>query len=90
LGEQGKWDEIKKLFDGMNNRGFKESGAVYAILVDIYGQYGHFRDAQDCIAALRAENTQLLPRVFCVIANAYAQQVSLTAKLGLNQFCLVS
>jgi pentatricopeptide repeat protein len=87
LGEQGKWDELKRLFDKMRNRGFKDSGAVYAVLVDIYGQYGLFRDARECVAALKAEKLQLTPSIFCVLANAYAQRVS-AAGPGGNQLCI--
>lgn len=75
LGEQGRWEEIRSVFEGMRRRGFRQSGAVYAVLADIYGQYGTFADAEQCVAALKAEGLQLSANVFCVLANAYAQQV---------------
>ncbi|KAI3908936.1 hypothetical protein MKW92_039756 [Papaver armeniacum] len=42
----------------MKHRGLWRSGAIYAVLVDIYGQYG----------------VQLSPNMFCALANGYAQQ----------------
>ncbi|KAI5348800.1 hypothetical protein L3X38_001687 [Prunus dulcis] len=55
LGEQGKWNMIQKTFENMKRRGHKKSGTIYAALVDIYGQYGKFKDAEACISALKAE-----------------------------------
>ena len=70
LGELGKWDVIKKNFENMNCR-----GTIYAILGDIYGQYGRFQDAENCISALKSEGLLPSAGMFCVLANAYAQQV---------------
>ena len=50
-------------------------GVVYAILADIYGQYGTFQNAEECIQALKSEGLVVSPSIFCVLANAYAQQV---------------
>jgi hypothetical protein len=36
LGEQGKWDVIKKNFETMKYRGHKKSGAIYAVLWAIW------------------------------------------------------
>lgn len=74
LGEQGKWDTIKKTFESMRYRENKY-GAVYAVLVDIYGQYGKFQNVEECIQALKSEGLIVTPSIFCVLANAYAQQV---------------
>ncbi|CBI26569.3 unnamed protein product, partial [Vitis vinifera] len=49
-------------------------GAIYAILVDIYGQYGRFQGPEECISALKSEGIQPSASMFCVLANAYAQQ----------------
>ena len=76
LGEQGKLDVIKNNFDKMKFRGHQRSGAIYAVLVYIYGQYGRFQDAEECINALKSEGVQLSAGMFCLLANAYAQQVS--------------
>ncbi|KAL4583104.1 hypothetical protein LXL04_007668 [Taraxacum kok-saghyz] len=46
LGEQGKWDIIRKNFEHMKHEGHGQSGTMYAVLVDIYGQYGRFEDAE--------------------------------------------
>ncbi|KAJ0702328.1 putative tetratricopeptide-like helical domain superfamily [Helianthus annuus] len=70
LGEQGKWDVIEKTFEHLRNGGH----LIYAVLVDIYGQYGKFEDAEECINALKPEGVPLSARVFCVLANAYAQR----------------
>ena len=59
----------------MKIRGNKEYGAVYAVLVDIYGQYGKFQNAGECVQALKSEGVLVSPSIFCVLANAYAQQV---------------
>ncbi|RVW41769.1 putative pentatricopeptide repeat-containing protein [Vitis vinifera] len=37
----------------MKCRGHQRSGAIYAILVDIYGQYGRFQGPEECISALK-------------------------------------
>lgn len=74
LGEQGKWGTIKKNFESMRFKGNK-CGAVYAVLADIYGQYGKFQNAEECIQALKSEGLLVSPSIFCVLANAYAQQV---------------
>ena len=60
----------------MNCRGYKKSGVIYAVLVDIYGQYGKFQDAEECVAALKSEGLLTSASTFCVLANAYAQQVT--------------
>ena len=84
LGEQGKWDVIKKNFEKLKGWGHQRSGSVYAVLVDIYGQYGRFQDAKECINALRSEGVQLSASLFCVLANAYAQQVKYSHSLHIN------
>ncbi|KAI7994881.1 hypothetical protein LOK49_LG11G00063 [Camellia lanceoleosa] len=55
LGEQGNWDMMKKNFENMKCRGHKRSGVIYAVLVDIYGQYRRFLDAEEYINALKLE-----------------------------------
>ena len=65
LGEQGKWDVMKN-FETMKYRGHKKSGAIYAVLVDIYGQYGRFDDAEVCISALKSEGVQPSASIFCL------------------------
>ncbi|CAH1431094.1 unnamed protein product [Lactuca virosa] len=74
LGEQGKWDIIKKNFEQMKGGGHGQSGTIYAVLVDIYGQYGSFEDGEDCINTLKLEEVPLSARIFCVLANVYAQR----------------
>lgn len=59
----------------MKYRGLQRSGIIYAVLVDIYGQYGKFQDAEECLAALKSEGVQPSASMFCALANAYAQQV---------------
>lgn len=75
LGEQGKWDVINQNLDSMKLRGHKNSVLVYEILVDIYGQYGQFQDAEKCISALKSAGLLASCSNFCIIANAFAQQV---------------
>ncbi|KAF7146868.1 hypothetical protein RHSIM_Rhsim03G0219800 [Rhododendron simsii] len=58
----------------MKCRGHQKSGAIYSVLVDIYGQYGRFQDAEECVNALKVEGIQLSASIFCVLANALAQQ----------------
>jgi hypothetical protein len=43
--------------------------------MQFYGQYGRFDDAEVCISALKSEGVQPSASIFCVLANAYAQQV---------------
>ncbi|KAL7609756.1 hypothetical protein Lser_V15G13789 [Lactuca serriola] len=74
LGEQGKWDIIKKNFEQMKDGDDGGSGIIYVVLVDIYGQHGSFEDAEDCINTLKLEGVPLSARIFCVLANAYGQQ----------------
>jgi pentatricopeptide repeat protein len=54
------------------NKGNRQSGVIYAILADIYGQYGQFRNAE-CVAAIRSEGVMLSASVFCALANAFVQ-----------------
>ncbi|CAN4109252.1 unnamed protein product [Withania somnifera] len=61
LVEQVRWD-------------ITSAGAIYAVLVDIYGQHGRFQDAEYCLNSLKLEGLQLSPSTFCVLAHAYAQQ----------------
>ena len=75
LRELEKRKVVKKNFENMKCRGHQEVGTIYAILVDIYGQYGQFEDAEDCISALKSEGLLPSASMFCVLANAYAQQV---------------
>ena len=75
LSEQGKWDVIKQNLDSMKLRGHKNSVLVYEILVDIYGQYGQFQDGEKCISALKSAGLLPSSSNFCIIANAFAQQV---------------
>jgi pentatricopeptide repeat protein len=41
-------------------------------LADIYGQYGRFRNAEECVAAIRSEGVMLAAGIFCALANAFA------------------
>ncbi|KAI3921123.1 hypothetical protein MKX01_036102 [Papaver californicum] len=52
----------------MKHRGLWRSGAIYAVLVDIYGQYGRFQNAEECVLALKSEGVQLSANMFCALA----------------------
>ncbi|GFY83928.1 hypothetical protein Acr_03g0007020 [Actinidia rufa] len=81
----GHLEDTWSIIGEMRREGFKLNSFVYSKVIGLsrdnemrkkaMGIHGRFQDAEDSVNALKLEVIQLSVSIFCVLANAYAQQV---------------
>ncbi|KAE9464647.1 hypothetical protein C3L33_03446, partial [Rhododendron williamsianum] len=71
----GYIDHALELFAKMQEQGLYPDPKIFICSLVVWGsRYGRFEDAEECVNALKVEGIQLSASIFCVLANAYAQQ----------------
>ncbi|KAG6536667.1 hypothetical protein ZIOFF_001727 [Zingiber officinale] len=74
LGEQGRWEELKEMFEVMKKQGLLPNVVTYTTLVDAYGKSGRFKEAIECLEAMKAGGMKPSPTMYNALVNAYAQR----------------
>ncbi|KAF1001486.1 hypothetical protein AG4045_002499, partial [Apium graveolens] len=73
--KHGELSIALELLAKMQQQGLYPDVKIFVTIISRLGsRYGRFQDAEESINALKSEGVQLSANLFCVLANAYAQQ----------------
>jgi pentatricopeptide repeat protein len=66
---------VEIMMSEMKEQGLLPNIITYTTLVDVYGRSGRFKEAIDCIDAMKADGLKPSHTMYHALVNAYAQRV---------------